>query len=46
MNYTRQLRGTDVAGQNAWVYVATPWRVSYAHNIGWIVRSGDYVNRY
>ncbi|MGC5629733.1 gamma-glutamylcyclotransferase family protein [Georgenia sp. Z1344] len=46
MNYTRQLRGTDVAGQNAWVYVATPWRVAYAHDIGWIVRNGDYVNRY
>ncbi|MGC5617075.1 gamma-glutamylcyclotransferase family protein [Georgenia sp. Z1491] len=46
MNYTRELRGTDVSGQLAWVYVATPWRVAYAHDIGWIVRSGDYVNRY
>jgi gamma-glutamylcyclotransferase (GGCT)/AIG2-like uncharacterized protein YtfP len=46
MNYTRQLRPTSVPGQQAWVYVATPWRVAYARNIGWIVESGDYVHRY
>lgn len=40
MNYIRQKERT-AHDKNAWVYVATPWRESYAKNYGTKVISGD-----
>jgi len=40
MNYIREQRATN-QNKNAWVYVATPWRQTYAKNYGTKVVSGD-----
>lgn len=40
MNYIREKRATN-QNKSAWVYVATPWRQTYAKNYGTKVVSGD-----
>lgn len=44
MNYVRD-KARTTHDRNAWVYIATPWRQTYAKNYGTKVTSGD-ITRY